>query len=259
MRPVCVRVAQVLALRIYSTWGDPHYVGLAGLDFFDSAGNLVDFKDREVPCVSPSQTSHVCPRVCVCAQSAIRADPPDVNVLEGYGGDPRTVDNLLDGVNNTCDDLHVWLAPFTPGKVNTITVTFDARVSLSMIRVWNYNKSRIHSYRGVRLVCVELDGTRVFEGEIRKAMGATTSIEANSEVILFTRDARVLKCIETCEVRRLREEDDTEGDATGAVVEQVLKQLEEARPRTGEKGGVTSPSRCPLSPPSYPCACVRVQ
>jgi hypothetical protein len=43
-----------------------------------------------------------------------------VNVLPGYGGDPRVVANLLDGVNNTCDDLHVWLAPFTPGVLESI-------------------------------------------------------------------------------------------------------------------------------------------
>ena len=49
-------------------------------------------------------------------QAAISADPPDINVLPEYGGDPRTVDNLLDGVSYTRDDLHVWLAPWTPGR-----------------------------------------------------------------------------------------------------------------------------------------------
>ena len=39
--------------------------------------------------------------------------------------DPRTVDNLLDGVNHTHDDLHAWLAPFTGGQSHFIHVDFD--------------------------------------------------------------------------------------------------------------------------------------
>jgi hypothetical protein len=36
-----------------------------------------------------------------------------VNVLPGYGADPRTVEKLIDGNYFTNDDLHVWLTPFT--------------------------------------------------------------------------------------------------------------------------------------------------
>ena len=50
----------------------------------------------------------------------------------------------------TCDDAHVWLAPYTPGAKHTVTITFDSTVTLGMLRVWNYNKSRIHSLRGAR-------------------------------------------------------------------------------------------------------------
>lgn len=39
--------------------------------------------------------------------------------------DPRTVDNLIDGCNHTCDDLHAWLAPFTRGKDHFIYMEFD--------------------------------------------------------------------------------------------------------------------------------------
>jgi protein JBTS26 len=35
------------------------------------------------------------------------------------------VDNLLDGVNHTCDDLHAWLAPFTRGRDHLIYMDFD--------------------------------------------------------------------------------------------------------------------------------------
>ena len=49
--------------------------------------------------------------------------------------DPRTVDNLLDGVNHTCDDLHAWLAPFTGGQNHFIHVEFDEVVAPSQCNI----------------------------------------------------------------------------------------------------------------------------
>lgn len=133
---------------------------------------------------------------CGGGKNQIKADPPDINILPGYGNDPRTVDNLLDGVNRTCDDLHMWLAPFTPHKKHVVTITFDQTVPLAMIRVWNYNKSRIHSYRGVRHANMRLDGKVIFEGEIRRAPGHLESMDSFAEVILFTCDDAILKAVE---------------------------------------------------------------
>ena len=79
-----------LEIAINSTWGDPHYVGLSGIEFFDSEGRSV----------KPNR---------------IKAYPPDINILPGYGNDPRTVDKLVDDTYLTRDDLHVWLAPYTKG------------------------------------------------------------------------------------------------------------------------------------------------
>lgn len=137
---------QRLVINILSTWGDRHYVGLNGLEVFSSSGK-------------PLRPSH------------IRADPPDINILPGYGKDPRVVSNLFDGVNHTQDDMHLWLAPFTPGQSHTIFLDFAASYQIAMIRVWNYNKSRIHSFRGVREVDMLLDGRYIFRGEIAKASG----------------------------------------------------------------------------------------
>lgn len=39
---------QVFQLRVYSTWGDPHYVGMSGIEFFDETGRPVTFKNRKV-------------------------------------------------------------------------------------------------------------------------------------------------------------------------------------------------------------------
>ena len=39
--------------------------------------------------------------------------------------------------------------------------------------VKNYNKSRIHSYRGAKDVEIQLDGRYIFKGEIARACGGT--------------------------------------------------------------------------------------
>lgn len=66
-----------------------------------------------------------------------------------------------------------------------------------MIRIWNYNKNRIHSYRGVRYLHISLDDCVIFRGEIKRAAG-TTSVDAEmcSECILFTTNPSILGLIE---------------------------------------------------------------
>ena len=55
-----------------------------------------------------------------------------------------------------CDDLHMWLTPFTAGRHHYVFIDLGLSRTLSMLRIWNYNKSRIHSYRGARYmeVCI---------------------------------------------------------------------------------------------------------
>merc|ERR1719336_1666796 len=65
-----------------------------------------------------------------------------------------------------------------------------------MIRVWNYNKSRLHSSRGVQDMEILLDGVPIFVGEIRRAPGVLTSPEEACEHILFTQDEGVLQAVE---------------------------------------------------------------
>jgi len=202
---------QVLRIRILSTWGDPHYVGLAGVDLFDADGKLVELSD---------------------AKTQIGAEPPDINVLPGYGDDPRTVDNLMDGVNHTRDDLHVWLAPFSPGSEVTVTITLDAPTTLSMLRIWNYNKNRIHSYRGAKRVCIDFDGVNIFEGEVRKAPGTDAPPEDCSEVILFTGDETLLSAIEKADVALADGAGQGTADPTMGVLAMLRREFEAMRPRT---------------------------
>ena len=168
-----------------STWGDPFYVGLNGIEIFDQDGQLVRLEDRS---------------------SQIIAHPADINVLPEYDGDPRVKENLFDGINYTCDDLHMWLgmlgrwrrigqgtkflmcvfvldaAPYNAGEDHYVMVDFHTPTTLSMIRIWNYNKSRTHAYRGVRVVRLSLDDRVIFEGEILMASGVLDGVENCSEV-----------------------------------------------------------------------------
>ncbi|XP_009194467.2 protein KIAA0556 homolog isoform X6 [Papio anubis] len=162
---------QHLVIDIKSTWGDRHYVGLNGIEIFSSKGEPVQI-------------------------SNIKADPPDINILPAYGKDPRVVTNLIDGVNRTQDDMHVWLAPFTPGKSHSITIDFTHPCHVALIRIWNYNKSRIHSFRGVKDITMLLDTQCIFEGEIAKASGTLAGApEHFGDTILFTTDDDILEAI----------------------------------------------------------------
>ena len=49
----------------------------------------------------------------------------------------RRVENLFDGVNQTCDAFHLWLAPFTPGQAHSITIVLLEPTTISMISVWS--------------------------------------------------------------------------------------------------------------------------
>lgn len=199
---------QRLVINIISTWGDRHYVGLNGLEVFSSSGE-------------PLRPAH------------ISADPPDINVLPAYGKDPRVVTNLIDGVNRTQDDMHLWLAPFTPGRNHTVFLDFGAPFHVAMIRVWNYNKSRIHSFRGVKEVEMLLDGICIFRGEIAKASGTLSGgLDQFGDTILFTTDDDILEAMSRYDETFLTEVESPDN----LVYEEELQ-----RPRTADGEGDERP------------------
>ncbi|XP_010734576.2 protein KIAA0556 isoform X1 [Larimichthys crocea] len=199
---------QRLVINILSTWGDRHYVGLNGLEVFSSSGE-------------PLQPSH------------IRADPPDINILPAYGKDPRVVTNLIDGANRTQDDMHLWLAPFTPGRSHTIFLDFGTLYQVAMIRVWNYNKSRIHSFRGVKEVEMLLDGRCIFRGEIAKASGTLSGgLDQFGDTILFTTDDEILEAMSRYDETFLGE---------GEGPESLVHEEELQRPCTADGEGEERP------------------
>lgn len=54
---------------------------------------------------------------CVPVVADIAAYPDSVNVLENVENDMRTPDKLIDGISDTTDGCHMWLAPILPGIV----------------------------------------------------------------------------------------------------------------------------------------------
>lgn len=79
-------------------------------------------------------------RQSVCKETTlsfqISAEPSDINVLPEYNKDPRVVSNLVDGINRTRDDTHMWLAPFTLSKEHLIHLTLEQPVRVAMMRIW---------------------------------------------------------------------------------------------------------------------------
>lgn len=81
---------------------------------------------------------------------------------------------MIDNVYRTHDDAHIWQYRFEGKLPIRIILEFDKPATIALIRIWNYNKSRIHSYRGVKYAKVKLDDQTIFCGEIAKATGDLT-------------------------------------------------------------------------------------
>ena len=163
---------KILKMEIYSTWGDGLYVGLNGLDIFDENGDLLSNNSSG-------------------KSSVLRIESDRKNLLSSpeFENDPREVSNIVNGTNFTRNDLHVWLAPLghlennnenndnngnsnncnnnnTSEKklITSISIFFKKSITISLIRVFNYNKSRTHCTRGVRDCVFKLDDVTIYEG-----------------------------------------------------------------------------------------------
>jgi hypothetical protein len=162
--------AQLWQLRLLSTWGDVHYVGLDALQIFDEDGRLVSNGGARA-----DDGSH--------RPARVYADPSDVNVLPEMSGDPRTVDKLFapfpgagggfagPWAEPPCGhkaQSDVWLAPWTPEGTHELWVCFEVPVALSLLRVLNYSK---HPARGVQEFELVADGLLVYRGVLRRNGG----------------------------------------------------------------------------------------
>jgi hypothetical protein len=154
----------MLRLSFYSTWGDPYYLGLNGLQLLGADGSPLPL-----------------------APSNVFASPSSIAEIPAMRGDVRTLDKLVDGVNDTYDDGHMWLAPWTPPR-NVLWVVLDSPVVLSGIKVWNYAKT---PERGAQHVQIHLDDCLIFDGLLRKAppcpaAGVVAPARSFAQSILFS-------------------------------------------------------------------------
>ena len=106
----------IFRFELTSTWDDRFYMGLNGIELYDQFDRLVTISEKNIHAV------------CV-------GDVSSVSDLEGCGGDPRTPLKLIDRINNTWDDSHMWLAPFERGTTNTIYIVFEEPLTLSLVKV----------------------------------------------------------------------------------------------------------------------------
>jgi hypothetical protein len=183
--PSHVPVGRRLTVRMHSTWGDPHFMGLTAVELITCAPvntTAARAKDGAGKYGAGTDVNGWCPARLEVAQAHMEARPRDLNVC-GHTGDPRTLDKLVDGTNATVDDRHMWLIPFTPHGDHTMTIDVGAdNIQYAGIKVWNYNKSIDDSHRGVRHVTIEVDGKPVYarsgwDGKSRSRASASRCIE----------------------------------------------------------------------------------
>ena len=149
-----------LELRILSNWGDPGFVGLAGLEVLDE-----NFEVLKTP-------SHTSLRGLQSPGSPARLE----------GGAEETADDTIGDLDQLAAPPQVSTDPSSMWAVSTQRVAATLRILVDLgqpttvgaLKVWNYNAGLEGTYVGVRRLAVTLDGRRLSPPEgflIRKAPG----------------------------------------------------------------------------------------
>ncbi|XP_049875890.1 katanin-interacting protein-like [Pectinophora gossypiella] len=157
---------RLLEIKIFSNWGDKYLVGLNGIELFDSNGATVNIEKIWSDADTGDQSKH------------------------------GKAENIADGVVRTRDERHAWTTPAPRGVPISLSVLLARCSRLALLRLWNYNKSRIYSSRGVRLVQIKLDDQIIFHGEIARSSGELKGpLTSFGDTILFTKDPLILESV----------------------------------------------------------------
>ena len=189
----------VIRLRLLSSWGDPHYLGLDALQLFGPGG-------APLPICCGAAAEVVAATAAACAVLRVHASPSDINVLPHVLVDPRTVDKLFVPAAAHASapppaarkaSADVWLAPWQPEQVNELCFYSDTPISLAMVRALNYSKT---AARGVRDFELLVDDLLVYQGQLRPAdadvaVGTASASSAGPQwqSILFTDEPELLR------------------------------------------------------------------
>jgi len=69
---------------------------------------------------------------------------------------------IVDGVNMTTDEDHMWSTPFLEGDMIVLTISFPVIVYIAALRVWNYNCTADFTYCGVSSLVLDMYHTSTF-------------------------------------------------------------------------------------------------
>lgn len=210
--PVSSPSGFTIQINLKSSFGDPYYIGLNGLEIFDLMGNNLLCKENE-------------------GSFRLIADPPGVFVLPNLSRDKRKAKNLFNGNNLSEDYSDIWLAPFvkydSKYNKNILVIEFLNPITLGAINFWHYTKD---PGRSVKEVEVLIDGNVIYCNALNDVKERILSSIIFNEVFMNKRmDYVKLEPIESypVEVTELN----NEGDILNKKREDEF--LDSFRPTTG--------------------------
>lgn len=132
-KPQCLSCKR-LKIILRSSYGDPEYVGLTGLQFFDENEEPINIEKAKT----------------------IGALPKDINTVMNNCGDPRIFENVFNQINETNDDNYMWLTLYNSATPPYIELSYEECINISTIKFWNYNRNG-DLQRGVKQVDLIVD------------------------------------------------------------------------------------------------------
>ena len=155
-----------LSFNIINTWGDQNFSGLFRIEIFNRKGKIVKIGSYGV-------------------------------FDEKKNKIKTNLKVLIKKIVFTKSKNEHWLCPFKNNNKIFIKFKFLKEEEISMIRIWNYNTSRIDLTKGVKNLEITSFKNKklIFSGIIKYASGSLKYYHHNYENILFTEDKKILKNI----------------------------------------------------------------